>query len=72
VGNPEVAAAAGLLGYQPTTVDGRPVLVLAIAERKGSLPPAVIEGRQPCDQMNSPSGRSPSTAWAGGSAIWSP
>jgi hypothetical protein len=47
MGNPEVAAAAGLQGYQPTTVDGQPVLVLAISERKGSLPPAVIEGREP-------------------------
>ena len=47
VGNPEVAAAGGLLGYQPTTVDGQPVLVLAIKERRGALPPAVIEGREP-------------------------
>jgi hypothetical protein len=45
--SPEVAAAAGLLGYQPTTVDGQPVLVLAIKERKGALPPAVIQGREP-------------------------
>jgi hypothetical protein len=47
VSNPDVAATAGLLGYQPTTVDGRSVLVVALKERKGSLPPAIIEGREP-------------------------
>jgi hypothetical protein len=46
-GNPEVAAAAGLLGYQPASVDGRSVLLLALQERKGSLPPTLIEGREP-------------------------
>jgi hypothetical protein len=47
MGNPEVAAAAGLLGAQPASVDGRAVLLLAVKERKGALPPAVIEGREP-------------------------
>jgi hypothetical protein len=43
----EVAAVAGMLGQLDVSIDGRPVPVLAIEERKGSLPPAVIEGREP-------------------------
>jgi hypothetical protein len=45
--DPDVAAVAGMLGQQDATIDGRSVPVLAIEERKGSLPPAVIEGREP-------------------------
>jgi hypothetical protein len=44
--NPRIAAVAGMLGMD-VTIDGRPLTVLAIEERKGSLPPAVIEGREP-------------------------
>jgi FtsX-like permease family len=45
--DPEVAAVAGMLGQHDATIDGRPVPVIAIEERKGSLPPAVLEGREP-------------------------
>lgn len=45
--NPEVAAVAGLLGQVDVSVDGRFASVQAMEERKGSLPPAVIEGREP-------------------------
>jgi FtsX-like permease family len=45
--DPKVAAVAGMLGQQDATIDGRPVPVLAIEDRKGSLPPTVIEGREP-------------------------
>jgi ABC-type lipoprotein release transport system permease subunit len=45
--NPEIAAVAGMLGQLDVSVDGRPVPVLAIEEREGSVPPAVIEGREP-------------------------
>jgi ABC-type lipoprotein release transport system permease subunit len=44
--NPQIEAAAGMLGMD-VTIDGRPVTVLAFEERKGSLPPTVIEGREP-------------------------
>jgi ABC-type lipoprotein release transport system permease subunit len=47
VANPEVAAVAGMLGQFDVSVDGRPVPFLAMEEHKGSLPPAVIEGREP-------------------------
>jgi hypothetical protein len=47
VDNPEVVAAAGLLGRLDASVDGQPVPLLAVLERKGSLPPAVVEGREP-------------------------
>jgi hypothetical protein len=45
--DPEVAATAGLLSYLEAVVDGRPALLLSMEERKGSLSPAVIEGREP-------------------------
>jgi ABC-type lipoprotein release transport system permease subunit len=45
--NPEVAAVAALLGQSEVTVNGRLVSILAIEERKGSLAPVVIEGREP-------------------------
>jgi ABC-type lipoprotein release transport system permease subunit len=45
--NPEVAAVAALLGQSEVTINGRLVSILAIEERKGALPPAVIEGREP-------------------------
>jgi hypothetical protein len=44
---PEVATVAGLMGQLDVVVDGRSVPVLAMEERKGSLPPAMIEGREP-------------------------
>jgi FtsX-like permease family len=44
--NPRIAAVAGMLGMD-VTIDGRPVPILAIEERKGWLPPAVVEGREP-------------------------
>jgi ABC-type lipoprotein release transport system permease subunit len=47
LGDPKVAAVAGMLGQTDVSVDGRPVPVLAMEERKGSLPPAMIEGREP-------------------------
>jgi ABC-type lipoprotein release transport system permease subunit len=45
--NPEVAAVAALFGQSEVTVNGRLVSILAIEERKGTLAPAVIEGREP-------------------------
>jgi hypothetical protein len=45
--DPEIAAVAGILGQGDGVVDGQSVPILAIEERKGSLPPAVIEGREP-------------------------
>jgi FtsX-like permease family len=45
--NPEVAAMAALIGVMDASVDGRFVGVMAMDERKGSLPPTVIEGREP-------------------------
>jgi hypothetical protein len=47
VRNPEVAAMAALIGVMDVSVDGRFVGVMAIDERKGSLPPTVLEGREP-------------------------
>ena len=47
LGDPKVAAVAGMLGQTDVSVDGQPVPVLAMEERKGSLPPMVIEGREP-------------------------
>jgi hypothetical protein len=44
--NPQIAAVAGMLGMD-VTIDGRPLSILAIEERKGSLAPAVVEGREP-------------------------
>jgi putative ABC transport system permease protein len=38
---------AALLGQMDASIDGQFVPIMAIEERKGSLPPAVIEGREP-------------------------
>jgi ABC-type lipoprotein release transport system permease subunit len=43
----KVAAVVGLIGAFDVSVDGRPVPVLAMEERKGSLSPTVTEGREP-------------------------
>jgi ABC-type lipoprotein release transport system permease subunit len=45
--NPEVAAMAAVIGVMDVSIDGRFVGVMAFDERKGSLPPSVIEGREP-------------------------
>jgi hypothetical protein len=47
LGNSEVAAMAAMLGETNASIDGRYVPIMAIEERRGSLPPAVIEGREP-------------------------
>jgi ABC-type lipoprotein release transport system permease subunit len=46
IDHPQVAAVAGLLSGQ-ALVDGRDVPLMAIEDRKGRLPPAVVEGRAP-------------------------
>jgi hypothetical protein len=46
VSHPEVAAAAARLGEQ-VWINGQAIPVLAIEPRKGSLPLAVVEGREP-------------------------
>jgi hypothetical protein len=46
VHHPQVATVAALLGYE-MDVDGQPVPVVAIEDRKGRLPLAVVEGREP-------------------------
>lgn len=47
VNHPDVAAAAARLGFSDMWIDGQQVQVMAIEPRKGSLPPVVVEGRQP-------------------------
>jgi hypothetical protein len=47
VSHPEVAAAAASLGFSALSIDGHELPVMAIEPRKGSLPPAVVEGREP-------------------------
>jgi hypothetical protein len=47
VSHPEVAAAAARLGAQDMWINGQAIPVLAIEPRKGSLPLAVVEGREP-------------------------
>jgi hypothetical protein len=46
-GRPEVAATAGMLSFVNVYVDGRYVPLMAIEEGKGTLAPAVIDGREP-------------------------
>ena len=45
--SPDVAAMAALTGQMDVLVDGRSSRLIAIDERRGSLAPAVIEGREP-------------------------
>jgi hypothetical protein len=45
--NPEVASMAALTGQMDVQVDGRSITLIAIEERRGSLPPMVIGGREP-------------------------
>ena len=45
--NPAVASMAALTGQMDVQVDGRRITLIAIEERRGSLPPMVIEGREP-------------------------
>ena len=47
VGNPSVAAVAGEFGLIDAAIDGQYVGLTAMEERKGRLPPALIEGREP-------------------------
>jgi FtsX-like permease family len=47
LGNPLVVAVAASLGQVSGSIDGHYVPLTAVEERKGSLPPAVIEGREP-------------------------
>jgi FtsX-like permease family len=46
-GLPEVAATAGLLSYLNESIDGQYLPLMAFEERKGSLAPAVVDGREP-------------------------
>ena len=45
--SPDVAAMAALTGQMDVLVDGRSSRLIAFDERRGSLVPAVIEGREP-------------------------
>ena len=47
VNHPDVAAAAARLGFPAMWIDGQEIPVVAIEPRKGSLPPAVVEGHEP-------------------------
>jgi hypothetical protein len=44
---PEVAATAGLLSYLNASIDGQYLPLMAFEERKGSLTPAIVDGREP-------------------------
>ena len=45
--NPEVAAVAAMTGQMDVSVDGRSMTLIAVEERRGTLSPPMIEGREP-------------------------
>ena len=47
IDNPSVTAVTGELGLLDAAIDGQYVPLTAMEERKGRLPPALIEGREP-------------------------
>jgi hypothetical protein len=47
VNHPQVATVAALLSPGPMYVDGQPIPLMAIEDRKGRLPLAVVEGHEP-------------------------